>query len=931
MSPPSLPQIKKLLLEHVEGFFNAQSDLFPESFDLFLGLYFQDKPFSPDARTAQLGLTTPYYFKWDPNRVTVTDLNDATKVAFNAPNVFDGKNFTPPSELYMLKRRADLVWDTKEELLASRFPFYEVVTRLSHATRTKVYGTILGAIRKPEGESTFGSVKGFFEAAAQSATYDHTDEYANYYPKWKAADPGKPQDRVFGLDRLSDQYLKLNFIPLELQKDRVYLLIQIGGVFVLFHLFFSTQGKKRKLNRNLWMALGITDDRNVLSLIAERYSELMPAPFHPRMFFLYAVDGSFGLPNWIQPTKPPGKIIFPDEEVIDPRYQVKQFWNLALDSPDPDGTQKYVYKDWVRELIRVKFSDQWVWLRDNPYGGRNTPRPNRETLFLKELRDAAASAKGEVRKKLLAFIREAQADKTLYMVRRGSVSSKYQRIIGSDEHYVYLYHKNLGIVVRIHQEKYFEDYFAIGQFFTEIYKNTAWIIPFAKIICWGGVAVMGVGIFGTAALAQGLRSYLSERLTSLALKPATQKPLKKFETELILMFVNSVLAFFPPTRNTAIVRGFITGYTTDTFGAVFNKWYSLASLEPTSYKVLKYTYKIQAAFAQLDDQMSLLKSAVDEQTGKLLEEQFVKFLLGTWQAIIMLSSNLYYLEYDHVQPLLDILAKAGKKAPLTKQEWDRFRHDNMLKSLTEFDKVIKDAKVDVADLYADVQGAVRMGQKAFWIANVAFAANKASGGMLTDIVVLAPLAVVGTGVAALTNPETTYKVASATVGLFVDQLMQLDKYGPKEMEQFGKLLGRLVGALTINKKLFGPKMTVRDRWKFRNMGKRVKEGLLHDELGISFITPLIKMLLFHYVIMLEGVIDSTKKVKDRWDTLQDEIEVILFGDPQEWDIFPPDEESVNLEKIARIIVKLDEMLTDWLKGLGKIPTCGRRSSSWSRS
>lgn len=917
MPPPSLAQVKKLLLDHVEGFFNSQSDLFPDLWDVHLGLFLKDKPVSPDARTKRLGLATPYFFKYDTTAVTVTELPDFTKFVFDAPNVFAGNSFTPPVDLFVLERRADFIWDTKEELLASRFPYYEVVTQLSHATRVKAYGTLLGAIRKPESDSPAGPLKGFFEAASQNATYDHTDDFRNYYSKWLAAEPKKAEERIFQLDKLSDQYLKLNFTPLELQRDRVYLLIFLGDIFVLFQLFFSGTGKKRRLNITLWKALGITDDRNVLSLISKNYPATVPTPL-PKMFFVYALDGSDGLPGWLSPVRT-GKIIFPDQEVIDPRYHVKQVWNIPHEDPDPSETKNWAYKDWVKELIRVKFSDQWLWLRDNPYGGRNTPRPDREKLFLKEIRDAAAESKGETRKKLLNFIREAEGDKHLYMVRRGSKNSDYLRIIGSDEHYVYLYHKNIEIIIRINQETYFEDYFAIGLFAKVIYQNTAWIIPFAKIISWGGVAVMGAGIFGTAALAQGARSYLSERISSAALKPAIQKLLRKFETELVLMFVNAVLAFFPKTRNTALVRGFLTGYTTDTFEALFSKWYSLASLEPTSYKVLKYTYQFQAALGRLDDKLSLIKSSVDDQTAKILEDRFVKFLVSAWQAIIMLTHSLYYLDYDQIKPLLDILAKAGAKAPTTKQEWDRFRHENMLKCLLEFDKVIKDAKVDVADVYGDVQKAVQSGRKAFWLANVAFSFNKASGGMLTDIVVLGPLVGLGIGAAAVTNFQTTYKVASKTVSLFIDELMQLEKYGPKEMEQFGRLLGKLVGALTINKKLFGPKMSLRERWKIRNLGRRVKESLIHGELGLGFILPLIKLLLFHYVIMIEGVIDASKQVKARWDTLQDEIEVILFGDPNTWDIFPPDEESVNLEKIARIIVKLDEILTDWLKDLGKIP------------
>jgi hypothetical protein len=916
---PSLPQVKKTLLDNVEGFFNSQSELFPDLCDIHLGLYYKDKATSPDARTERLSLSTPFYYKYDTTTVTVSELADFTKFVYRAPQVFNGSNFSPAFGSFIVKRRADLIWDTEAELLASRFPFTDVVTNLSHATRVKIYGTILAAIRKPE--SSGGPVKGFFAAAAQSATYDHTEPYRNYYPKWRVGEPEKAEDKVFSLERLSDQYLKLNFIPLELQKDGVYLLLEMaGGIRVLFRLFRDPTGRGRRLERTLLHAQGVLDDRNILGLLSEILNRQSGQP-PPKLLFLYALDGSLGLPGWLSPQSlSTGKLVFADEEVIDPRYHVKRLWNIPDNDPDPDGTGKWTYRHWVKELIRLKFSDRWVWLRDNPYGGRLTPRPNRDDLFLTEIRDAAAEAKGETRKRLLSFIRDAEQDKNLYMIPRGSLSSSYQRVIGSDEHYVYLYHKNIEIVVRINHEVYFEDYFAFGTFLKVVYRDTKAMIPFGKLICWGGVAVMGVGIFGTAALAEGIRLYLRERLSSAVLKPAIQKFLRKFETELLMMFVNSVLAFFPQDRNTAVVRGFLTGYTTDTFEALFSKWSSLASLEPTSVKVLRYGYKIQAALGKLDDRMSQLKSSVDDQTAKALEDRFVHFLVSMWKTIVMLAGNLQYLDYDQVKPLLDILAKLGQKAPTTKQEWDRVRHDNMLKSLTEFDKTIREAKTDLADLYADARTAAQLGRKALWLANVAFAANKASGGMLTDIVVLGPLAGVGVGAAVVADPQTAKKVAGAGLDLFVDEWMQLfNKYGPKELERFGRLLGRFVAALSLNKKLFGPKMSMADRWKFKNLGRRVKEGLVHDELGVSWLTPLVKLLGFHYVIMLEGVIDSTKKVKERWDKLQDEIDEIVLGDPSNWDIFPPDEESFDLVKVAMILVKLDEILTDWLKELAKVP------------
>ncbi|HKU74725.1 MAG TPA: hypothetical protein VJR02_12510 [Pyrinomonadaceae bacterium] len=919
MSKPSLDQIKATLVQHVEGFFNSQTDLAHHLWDTYLGLYYKDKPDSLNARFRSLGLSTPFFSKYDTTPVSITDLDNFTKVAVNASGIFGGKSYSQPEAQALLQRRVDLVLDSKEEMLASKFPFYEVATRLSRIVREKIYRQPLANIRLPDKESDQLNYNGFFTAAAQDGTYDHTNKQRDYYQKWKVKETKDPADREYKPENLSDDYIKLNFIPLELQRDRVYLFLEFDDIRLIFKVFFNNSRRGRVFVRDLLNLEGITNDRDILKLIVERYDNLLinnqTVTPPPSLTFLYSFDGSDGSPDWLTPTtKIPGGLVFPDQEVIDSRYHVKQLWNIPFEGPDPANTIGWTYQEWVQELVRLKFSDSWVWLRDNPYGGRNTPRPPRNPLFLDEMRSAAADPKNPLRQQLLKFIRLAEEDKNLYLVPRGSRVAATLRLVGADQDYVYLYHKTLKLIIRIKQEMFFEDYFAIGVFAKVIYRNSEGLIPLSKIVVWGGLAVMSFVIIGPAIIAERFRAYVLDRLSSVPLKRAAQETIKKFRTDLVLMFANVILGVFPTTHYTAMVRGFLTGYTTDTFEALISKWGSLIDLEPTSLKIIKTLSRIQAAVNKVDDTLSKLKSSVDENSRKLLEDRFVKFILSMWSGSLLLAHNLYYLEYEQVKVLLDLFAKLGDKPPINQQEWDRLRHRHLLLTLTNFDKELKSGKKQLVGLYSDVQGAVQLAQKALRLASVAFVANKATGGMLTDWVVLVP----GIGIFAATHTEETGKAISKTAGLLYDQFVD-HNYTPQEMEKLGELLGRFFGAMMINKKIFGKGMSTRDRWKFKNLKRRVDDKLLTDELGLSFVVPMIKLVLFHYVLMVEGVLDATKKVWNQWDALQDEIEIILWGKPENWDVFPPEDEVIDLRKIGLIVTKLIHILVDWLQELAKVP------------
>jgi len=901
--------------------------------------------FADTARAKALGTEATYGYALLDTPVAITEGTDGWVSVKLPKTLFDpGRMTFRPA--YLLERRADLVWDDAAELDACLFPNTDVAVRLTPGTRRQVYGGPIFGIKPPESGPSSG---GFFDdgstfmaAAAEKATYDAADQWA-YYPKWLKKNPAGAADRVFGFDRLSDRYLQLNFHAFDLQKDAVYLILRIGGdrASALLRLYQDNTKPSRPLRYEAMNVHGMSVYGDTFAAAAEylkRLAERSKTKVSAEAWFFYAIGGPDQPPSFFAKPAPTVFSMTSLEQVVDPQHMVQSIRGLGWHEIENER-KNWSARTWLKDLVRLRFSEPWVWFWNNAhiqmfYG------IDREALFLREIRAAEKAAVGGLKVQLRKFREAAERDKTLHLVRRGSTYGGAKRVVGSDDAYVYLYDNHRKLLTRLPMYAFWKS-LNISMISTVIYNNTRGMIPIAKAITWAGVAVMGWAVIGTATLVNGFRMYVQERIRGIVVDKVLEKQFRELRDRVLLSLLNPLLALIPTDgpdstskRAFAFFKGFIQGYTHDSFVAMFKRWESLAKLEPAALRSLKLMMKIESVLRMVDEKISAVKAKVDAKTAKLLTTQVGKAFTDATTGIIGIVNNLYFLEYDRVKSCLQVYVElTGEKMP-TAADWDKLRHKHLLETFREYEAGIRKEQVDLADLYGNVRTGLTVLQRAVQAAEGLFILNVASGGLLTAMVMFA-LAKGG---------KVAVKVAAAAGGAVIIGSAVNDKFraevwetlkdigsitakglsfilgttiNPARMERLGQLVGQLWGGITLNKTVFGPGgKTWTERWRSKKSYKSfVTKDFLKSQLSVSPFLPIIKLALFNYVFLIEKVVADSKKA---WDQLEDKLETALLGDPAFRDIFEEDKE-LTLAKILEVIAVVDEVLTAWLKKLGEEP------------
>ena len=501
---------------YMQALFNYARSLDAADWQIHAGMGFYVKtPITPSgmtdtARAKDLGLGTKYValvqtapaassdgqggvtaFKFCRNRI---ELADKTRV------------HAVPS--FYINRRADLVLDDATELLASEFPYTNVATTMGDSLRQRVYGGSLSAVKPPVDTANggfFDNGSSFYAMSANGATYDTAAPGQPYYQKWIKPNPASPKDRAFKLDLLGDRYLQLNCIPYDLQKGFVHLYLELGDIAMLVRLYFDEKGRLRYDGMEL---RGMPQVDNYFQYIATLVQKLkaQKQKVKGNLSFIYSLDGTSDRPPAFAQLK---NVVSSDlslnvlEQVVDPKWVVQSSRGRKLE--DIDLLQRtWTARDWLREMVRLRFSEPWVWFWKNADIERFY-QIDRDKLFLTELRGEAAKATGPVKQTLDDYIKTANADPTMYMVKRGSGFGKGIKVVGTDDAYIYFYNNSLGIVTRLPMASFWalKD---LQQIAGEIYQNTKGLIPFCKVVVWGGLIVMAWGVVSTEVLVEGFQA-----------------------------------------------------------------------------------------------------------------------------------------------------------------------------------------------------------------------------------------------------------------------------------------------------------------------------------------------------------------------------------------------------------------------------------------
>ncbi|HVT06450.1 MAG TPA: hypothetical protein VHO67_03290 [Polyangia bacterium] len=871
---------------------------------------------------------------------------------------------------FLVGRRADLVWDDAAELLACEFPYTAVDTALGRSTRAKVYGSDLGSVKPPADSADtgfFDTGDQFVATAAVRATYDASASGQPYYAKWRAQSPSAAKDRVFDFDHLSDAYLRLNFQAYDLQKGGLHLYLSVGPITALCKLSFDAQGR---LGYEVIFSHHLPSVGDLFQLVNAyiRDQRAQNQKVLGNAQFVYALEGADASPKFasgeVQVPASGGYGLHVLEHVVDPQRVVQAAASLPVTMLDQEHSA-FRQIDWLKEMVRLRFSDPWVWFWKNA-GVQMFYGLDRERLFLADLRDATKKAVGPLKGTLETFLQRAQAEPNLYLVRRGSKYGTERRVIGSDDAFVYFYNNKARLVTRLPMFAFWADVNA-SQVISEVYENTRGMLPFIKAVTWGGAAVMGWGIIGTEELVNGARQYLGNyvrnKLASAALEELLAKTFKALRERLSANLIFPILELFGiktlmsavgGTKIYAFIKGVVEGFTEQAFHTMMSRWVSFFQLEPASYRAIKMMWKLEAIIRWVDEKMSALKDFVTEEVAAVLANRFAAVVVEVGTGFIGLLHAMYYLDYDRARPLLELYAELTGEPVPSQADWDQLRHQQFLQTFTYWEQAVKEEGQEIAELYATTQKYV---ERARWVAKgVEFTviAQVASAGGLPRMALMllksaakttvkfvrtrpGQVAVAGFTGAMLMSDSFRDEVLSF-LGVFRDAAefiaapakasLSYALSSEDRLERFGQLMGLIGASLLVSGVVIKREDAWRERWakakeskagKAKLVGTYVKKQLL-AQLNVNPMLPALKLALFHYVDLIEQVVTTSRQ---SFADLEDKIENILLGDPRYRDIIEVDE-GLTLPKVVEILKVVDEILMGWLDHLATIPGLGAR-------
>jgi hypothetical protein len=938
--------IRSILGIHLDALFNQSKWLDPLDWTMFIGFsdYLKKQAIPDDfkdkKRAGNLNIFSKYVTIHDRQPVKV--IADEDSFRFILPDMTNDDGIIYH---YNLERRVDLVLDNEQEFDACDFPYDTLIKDLSPAFREKVYKQFFFQIKPPPSDNPSGGDR-FMITAAEKGTYKLKPVIRPYYAKWLDPKPTK-NNRVFAFDNLSDEYLQENFHGFDLQKDKVYLRLkmQVEGereISVLTMLNLDVDRFVRdppapdnSLGRQALLVSGIGTIGNHFDMLnaAIKIARNKKKKISCTAYFFYAITGTDKLPDYFNLANQlmPGVRLGNQEQVMDPQFMLQRMLGRSINDIE-EAQKKWDYMRWVKELVRTQFSEHWIFFRNHDLGA--FIQPDREKLFLKELREEVQKAQGPMKEKLAEFLKIAEKDASLHMIRRGIPFTKYDRhsrIAGADDYYIYLWNNHTRLFTRFPMSFLWQE-ISIGQTVEDIYQRTKGLVPMCKIVAWGGVAVIAFPLIGgIQAVTFGVRAYLGEKIRGLTVEALARltglyEDLKK---RLLLMLIETALSIFPKKGDNVffiaigLIRGFLKGYTFDTYDALFKKWNAVATLEPSTFRAIKLLQRIESTLRKIDEKMSLLKNRVDEKAAKLLLERFSGSSIEIFRGIISMLNNLYFLEYEQVKEILSISTEINEAPPITKEQWDKLRHRHLVETFKKYDEQIRNAGKSVKELYDDIQNNIRIIHTAVGAVEAVMLFEAVNGGLLVAVFMslIKPLAKPKVVAAAtgtlffLRGFDQGIKDIGGVVGKGLDYFLGENK-SVERIERLGEIIGQIYGGITINKALFGKK-TWTERWKEdgKNPLKFMGKALLRKELSVGLLMPALNLVLFKYVYLIEKVIKTSKA---EWETLLKSYDMIIYGDPEFNDLIAEDQ-VMTVEKIQRLLNATEQVLANWLKQLAQIP------------
>ncbi|MHA7832698.1 MAG: hypothetical protein ACX93O_16495 [Flagellimonas sp.] len=909
-----LNQIKGGLLQVVTKFFNQENQpfvIYPEECSIHLGIYRNANPprslLKDKGRAQQLGAIMQHVLVFDDKKLRVS--GEYPNNQFHANHVWKNQNNLRNAFFDRVIQRADLVYDKYEALRHAGIVGAEAISKSSLFIRNRNFERSFEDILPPT-TVRHEHIEAFYGSLANGGTYDKDGKY---YHKYLDPSPSEDTLQSFDPNRLTDDYIRKNLFEVIPVKNEPHVLFRKKSHWIVYQLKLDSQNK---VSWELLFSKGFSPGDDLLHVMNPLDS---PTPIEA-IFFFTASGSSTMKPVEQEVYKFDG--IFKEERYFDPAVWVKEELEMKEDDPDAFDDEW----DWFVAMMEIRFGNRIYEVRASAAMSQFL---NRKTLVFDPLKEASRKAKGEYKKRMTEALQMAQKDPDLNFFIQGMPLERTGKrlFIGTDSQYAYIRRTEIGLTSRIPINLFLQD-LKITNIAGEVYDRTKHLIPIIAvfmILATGGAVG---GVIGFGVLWMGFKYLVKDQIINQISKPAVKKVLARFKYQIRVLMVDSIISLFPRTnmKYLEFTRGFLRGFSRDAIESLLKQYGTTLARGPSLYRWYRMFSRLEAALNTLKEKIDRLMSIVDKAASKLILDRFVRIGTKVRTAFILLTSNVHFLDYDAVDPYLEVYSElAGTKKP-SRNLWERDRALRMVQLFDGYADEISQATDKAIKQGKELNASILSGTiKAVSVTKDLSTVLKLSGhfGMIATIAGVGGLTV-GVGLDFWKNEGGATKLLGKLLLKGPQALLQ-GKYSSKQVGQLGQIIGHVAGGFFLNGAIFakGTKLgKVKELGKKKTGSKLINarnkmfSSFVTGELGLGHGRPIIQLVFSHYIILLERLVE----LKDEFlEETEEKISKLLYGTESYVEFQATARQPISFQKAKNLTLLIDDILMAQLDRLMEEP------------
>ncbi len=916
----------KTMADFAMKYFTHYTELDPLAVDIFVGVYTaydrekrRPKQLKPDnvSRTFPL----KYFVAFDPKPLAFEvgkapppdpDHPDRTPIRAGRDywwydaSIYEKATSWRAQHLVSLAGKGDAVIDDDAELTRSGVPMHMLnLTELGTELRTELYGGNLDEIEeRPNGvaEKYEGT---FLRTLATEFTYD---DAGNYFSKWKDDAP-KPANRYEGL---TDKYIQRWFQEILLQEGHFHLYVYDpdAGNGTIFRFDLVNGVPKRSYVAGepvvtLLRRADILEDKRVEAREKGGPAQGWNGKKTQARWQLYFFHTLHGVKDKWKPATPRTFSLAKDRRasrmVVDPKQ-------LVLQGSDGDDALASALGlgddfDWFVELVAQKFPFRFYAfdLADfkSRWSGSVVPS-DRHPVYLRDpLREAARKALEAQGKGPLALIAkvavELQLKRDDILLFPQGLEEGGTKFIGFADSLAWMRNLKTGHVEVMPQDDYVMA-LAMGKFWGQIAKDTAWIIPVATFMAYAALFAVS---FGTSAGAMSLAEVsavgVRQWITRKAVREGGEKALKAAALRLSPVILAAAVdlltrVFDDPSKKNelndrwrAFAHGLFDGYLVQTIYDHLYKKVIVKTLTegPKEVRTMVAVRKIYLIIDKVHGVVKRLDDELDDASMAAAQKNFQDMVTHLVRGAALLLSSMYFLPHAEAKPALDLFGQGGAdKTPPDEGQWE----GEAGAAIEAASKHIADALGSVKDVGEVVESLLGNGKLLLLAGGLMFAFTGQFVGRFTWVGKTAGAAA-WKGIKGRKKTFITLAVGSVGVyaGLKKDELPEtLERVGEllkdlggvvagyvtgfpgrteNEAKVYGKLVGNLIGGIVLDRELGKLKKALiekADKGGYPGVAKAGKDPFLgstfDNNVNHGMVMPIIKLLFRRYLSLYDQLV-----------------------------------------------------------------------------